>query len=133
MKECYSNNGDDFIYDSIAEVVSALLDEVGVRVGEVVSVWEGVAVQNPASRYLCDIAGSMLDRAYEESGAYSDSWGFSSIERESLQQDVSEAVDQWATKHKLHPRFYEVRGVVEHKVRITDDGFEIVDEAQDTA
>jgi len=128
MKKCYSRNEEEFGYNSVDEAVSDLLDDFGFRAGETTTLWEGDAIQNPASHYLGYIAEDMQDRACDECGEYAEGWDFSKAQRESLQEVVSKAVDRWASENNLHPHFYTVENVVKFTIRFTDDdgGFEIL-------
>jgi hypothetical protein len=128
MKKCYSRNEEDFCFNSVDEAVSELLDDNYLRTGETATLWEGDAIQNRASHYLGCIAEDMQDRACDECGEYADGWDFSKAQRESLQEVVSNAVDQWAAENNMQPHFYTVENVVKFTVRFTDDngGFEIL-------
>jgi len=128
MKKCYSINEEDFYLNSVDEAVDSLLDETYLRTGETATIWEGDAIQNPASYYVSDIAEGMIDRAADQCGEYADAWDFSRAQSESLQEVVAKAVDQWCTENDMQPTFYMVENVVPVTVRFTNDngGFEIL-------
>lgn len=129
MNKCYSANEEDFSFDSLDEAAAeAWNDREEQSVGDVITIWEGDKVELFASRFTPSMAEYLTERAYEENGEYVESWKFSEEEEKSLQDAVDAAVDEWATKNNMHPKFYKVRNVVPIQVRLINEegGYEII-------
>jgi hypothetical protein len=129
MDKYYSTNEEDYSHSDIEEAAkSAWNSDLECKVGDVITIWEGEALPFSASRFIPHMAEAMTEAAYDEMSDYSDSWTFSKEEEKSLQEAVAEAVDAWADKHDMQPKFFGATKVMPIQVRFTDEdgGCEII-------
>lgn len=127
--KCFSTNNEDFSYDELDDAVRDALDDPEIKVGDVVTVYEGDAVRFKAG----DFTGWNLDHiqnaAYDES-EYAEDYlsGVTKEQEAELDKCVADAVNAWADKHGLQPKFYRVVNTKEVQARYTggDDGYELL-------
>lgn len=126
--ECYSTDGDHFDYDDWEDAADYALDDPDVKVGDVRVIYKAIALKKKLSDYAdLDIFDDQLSCAAADIvGEYSEDWPcFSALAKKELKV----MLDAWATKHDLHPYFYEVANIEEMRVRLLDgDKYEIVKE-----
>ena len=128
--KCFSTNNEDFSYDELDDAVRDALDDPEIKVGDVVTVYEGDAVRFKAG----DFSGWNLDHitnaAYDEGGEYAEDYlsGVTKEQEAELDKMVEDAVNAWADKHGLQPTFYRVINAKEVQARHTggDEGYELL-------
>ena len=122
-KKCYSINNEDFSYDELDDAVIAALEEPDVSVGDVVTVYEGDAVPWKAGDFTGWNLDHITNAAYDEGGEYAEDYlsGVTKEQEADLDKRVADAVNQWADDHGLHPNFYQVRNVKEHRFVMTSE------------
>jgi len=126
--ECYSTDEEDFSYDDWEDAAEYVFDDPDAKAGDVRVIYKGTAIKKKMSDYAdLDVFEDQLSCAAADAvGEHSDDWPcFSS----SAIEDLKAMIDAWATKHGLHPYFYEVANVEEVQVRLLAEGkYEIVKE-----
>lgn len=133
MKKCYSHNEEDYSFSDLDECAeSAFNDNTELKVGDIITIYEGEAIKPSASEFLPQIGDLILEQASDEMGEYAESWEFSNEDDQSLQEALSKAVDEWAESTGNQPLFYRVTDVKQIRVRfINEDGeCEIVEESK---
>lgn len=136
MKKCYSTDEEKYIYDTIEEAVECVFDDPDLPAGTVISIWEGEPVKRKAGDYFPTGDGLIIeiltDNAYEECGDFAEGWlGKATPEQEAeLTALIKQAVNEWADKHNLHPKFYTAENTREIKLRLLDErgAWEVVGE-----
>ncbi len=121
---CYSTDGEDFNYYDIEDTFGFLDVEIG---GET-TVSRGVPIMYNATDFFSvdQMFDHAAESAYETCGEYAESW-FPLPENAvlELKKDLEKMINDWATKHALHPTFYSIKDVVEITVKRTgEDKFE---------
>ena len=126
--ECYSTDEEHFDYNNWADAAEYVLDDPDVKVGDVRVIYKGIALKKKMSDYADpgEFADQLACAAADIVGEYSEDWpDFTGAAVEELKV----LLDEWATKHDLHPKFYEVANVEEVQVRLLAEGkYEIVKE-----
>lgn len=109
----YSVNNEDFRFHEIEEALEYATDDTD-RSGEII-IYEGQLKTELASHYFrCDPLEYMRDNAFDEVGECCDEWPDITNDQDKELEDMIKAViDQWATKHELHPRFGLIENVKE--------------------
>ena len=120
----YSTDEEIFNADSIHECICDFGE------GEIVTIYQGEAVQKSASDFAhfdhCDLSEHAIDQV----GDYADSWltGVTQEQQFDLQVLIEHAVDEWADKHNKQPTFYGVKNIKEITVKVLADGeYEVQD------
>ena len=116
-KTYYSTDEEFYNYESIHECMDQF------EVGETVTVYSGTSVKKLASDF-CEFGVDNLEEiAYDRAGDFAESWlqttGDMDIEFKSM---VKDAVDAWATKHDMHPKFYGIKDVQTITLKVLPDG-----------
>lgn len=126
--ECYSFDGEDFSYDSIAEAINAQFAHCGVddlSPGEQITLYVGTASKKPPAYYFgeCAVDNLLEDvqcRADDDAGDFAEFFTYCEPQgREELKQ----LINDWANKH-LKVDFYSVRNAKEITVVLTQEHFE---------
>lgn len=117
----YSTNNEEFRYESVDDALESLIDEIDLKAGSVIEIWEGEAEKPMASRYTPDITDCLQDAASDDCGDAADLWEFSKEDTQSLREAVMKTVDEWATSNGMQPDFYRIISCKSFKVRLTSD------------
>lgn len=101
-------------------------------------VWLGKARRHKASDFITSsdwLLDDMRDRAYDESGEYSEAWldGIKKEDVDTLEKALKELIDKWADQTNNHPDFFTIEPDPKAvRVSITKSGdeygFEVVGE-----
>jgi len=105
------------------EAALTFIAEHGVTSGEVIET--GRSVQYPASHYLPGgrdaLLEGMQEKAYDEVGECSESWELDDqAARRDLRARLAKVIDEWATAHGLHPKFFHIEDTERHTVTAAD-------------
>jgi len=124
MKKCYSTNNEDFTYTDCDAAIQSALDDPEIKVGDVVTIYEGDSIEHKAGDFAAFWPIDKLkENANEECGEYSESWlTHCTKEQEGdLEDRIKAVVNQWADDYALHPNFYGVENIKEIKVELLDE------------
>ena len=133
MKDIYySSDEETFNYESIDEAICDVFEsENSFSVGDIITVYSGEPVKRAASYFVRDIHEDMNERAYDEAGEWGEDYPECNKEqRDELQKMVNAAVDEWADKHNLQPKFYGIKNQKEIKAKLLNletGDYEILD------
>ena len=131
----YSTDEENFRHESIEEAIEGLeccLDlNAELTAGSLLTIWEGTARKHKASEFIPDMIEQLEEGAYDECGEWTDEWPNSTPDQDhELRDSVKVAVDAWADKYNLQPRFYTVDDPEEIRLHVVekDDvlGIEVV-------
>lgn len=128
MKHYYSIDEENFNLECVEDAAESAWELGDSNVGDVVTVWDGEVVECVASQFIPNMADDMAERANDVVGDSSYLWEFTKELEQSLQDAVRKAVDDWANKNDMQPKFCEIGKVTPIQIRFTDEdgGFEIV-------
>lgn len=122
-EKCYSINEEEFNYESEEAAVEKIWNNGDHKAGDTATIFAGDTVPRSASDFVPSLADLMVEQAYDQHGEYSDTWEFSRAEEDDLQEVVAKAVDEWADKNNMQPRFWSIENIRQIKIRfINDDG-----------
>lgn len=114
----YSINGERYCdLESIKDNIAS-----NNQVGDVLTIFIGENEDIPsASDFVPDVVELMGEAAGDEYGECAEDYVDCTKEQgEELQSAILKLVDEWADKHKLQPRFWNVGNTKEVAIRVTD-------------
>ncbi len=124
FEKCYSLDKENFVFESIEDAIN------DTPVGDIVTVFEGHPKQYLASDFLSfDPEDNLGENACNLHEDHADNWPNSTGEQDNeLVKAMCAVVDEWATRHDLHPKFYGVENItsINVKVLIGNGNFEIL-------
>ncbi len=130
MEKCYSLNNEDFNYTEMEDALRDKFDDLDIKLGDVVTIYEGDAVLWKAGDFADGFPVDTLSNgSYDEAGEYADEWPNCTKEQDQdLVQRIKDVVNQWADDHGLQPTFYRVENVKEIQAKLTsiDGDYEIL-------
>jgi len=117
----YSIDNEWYGYDELEDAVGAC--ELGV-----VTIWQGESAPVKASDFISSVEDELAGRAYDEFGDHIGDWPNSTKEQNiELNAMIEKAVDEWANKNNLQPKFFNIINIKELKVNVLEDGgYEII-------
>jgi hypothetical protein len=122
MELKYSTDEETYNHDSIHEAGESAFDDVGVKVGDIRTIYAGEPVKFTASDFMPNDLEAMMDMAYEEMGEYCDSWPDCTVEQgKELVDLIKAAVDSWADKHGKQPSFYSIKNSRPINIKLLED------------
>lgn len=119
----YSND-EEYFYEELEDVLTDVLDNTELVNGDEIIIYEGDQIDYKASDFLPYITETLMERAYEDAGEFSERWLFSNAMEGSLQKHMENALDEWADKNNAHPNFYKVDAVKKIKYVFKDGKLE---------
>ncbi len=131
-EKIYSVDDETYDFDEIEYVIDFAIDGAGsIKKGDILTVYEGERHKFKASDFFagleCMIEG-MSELAYEAVGEEAaDDWPDIKDEKivTDLRVGINKAINIWASKNNLEPRFFCAKDIKEIKVKIlSDDGSE---------
>ena len=124
----YSTDGETFNDQSIDDAICQIIEsDEALNVGDIITVYSGEAVKKKASDYISSTVEDMEQNAYDDMGEYANEWpDLTKDEADELTAIISAAVDEWADKYELQPKFYGIRNQKEIKVKILNIDYEIM-------
>jgi len=130
-KKCYSTNNEDFTYDELDDAITFAIDDLSINIGDIVTVYEGDAVQFKAGDFTGFTLDAITNTAHDEGGEYSDGY-LDQVTKEQeadLDKRIADVVNQWADDHGLQPNFFRVKNVKEVQARFIggDEGYELLE------
>lgn len=131
-KKCYSTNGEDFNYTELDDAVYDAFDDSTIEVGAIAVIDVGYSVELKAGDFVDFYPLDILaNAAYDKYDEYVGDWPNCTKEQEAeLLACLKDAVNAWADKHSMHPKFYGVSNVHEITVKLlSEEGeYEIIKE-----
>lgn len=123
MEKCYSLNNEEFNYTELEDAIRDKFDDLSIKVGDVVTIYEGDAILWKAGDFADGFPlDTLSNHAYDEAGEYADEWPNCTKEQEAdLTQRLKDVVNQWADDHGLQPQFYHVENVKELRFVMTSE------------
>lgn len=117
-KTFYSESGDAYYSSDLEEAYYCAVDnlcEVPVSSVTKITLYSSEFAPTTASQYFPDgpyVIGIAADEAYDNIGEHCDDWLDRVPENavDELTSSLKKLYDEWATKHKLQPRFWECVG-----------------------
>lgn len=120
MTTYYSKNDEDYNYDDPRDAIDDLM---GIEPKELIIIYEGELVAAKASKYAPDIEDHLANNAYDDVGECSDVWpSCDEYKMAELQSMVEDAIDSWADKHGLQPKFGEIRNIKQLTYKLNAKG-----------
>ena len=112
----WSINGEDFIYDSLEELIGALDDDDDLEVGRVVEF--GIAHKPAAADFICAdaVIYHMQDAAYAEVGDHAPYFPDVSAEEK---RELDDFLKAWANKY-CAVDFFMIRDTQEYTITVDD-------------
>ena len=131
-KKRYSANGEDFNYTELDDAVYDAFDDSTIEVGAITVIDVGYLVERKAGDFAYfDPLDTLANAAYGEHDEYVGDWPNCTKEQEAeLLACLKDAVNMWADKHSMHPKFYGVSNVQKITVKLmSEEGeYEIIKE-----
>jgi len=117
----YSINNEEFRYGSWEEALEYAWDDSVDSDIDVFTIYEGEIKTAKASNYAPGWPAEGLgEAAYDEVGDASEDWpGETKEQGADLESIIKKAVDEWADKHDLQPKFGLVKNVKTRNYRMT--------------
>jgi len=126
----YSTDEEIFNTEDMREAADSVFDYVDVKVGDIRVIHSGEAVKFSASSFVREMTEDMGERAYDEVGEHAIDWpDCNKKQQDELESTVNQAVDSWANKYNLHPRFWGIKNIKEIKLKFVggdDDFYEVI-------
>jgi len=131
VRKCYSINNEDFIFSELCDAIIEAFDLQSVSVGDVVTVYEGDAIQCKAGDFGYSGVCAMLDDAYDQAGDSSEGY-LKNVTKEQevdLLSRLTNTINQWADDYGLQPDFCKVENIKEIRARFIggDSEYEILE------
>lgn len=122
-KIVYSKDEELFEFDELDDVVESVWNDGELKVDDKLTVYSGESVIRTAADYANVDIYNLQDSAYDECGEYAEGWLEKLPEgaEEELNDIVKEAVNTWADKYNLQPKFFTVIDVNLIKVQFIDE------------
>ena len=122
-KKRYSTNGEDFNYTELDDAVYDAFDDPAIEVGAIAVIDGGDLVERKAGDFANFYPlDALAEAAYGEHDEYVGDWPNCTKEQEAeLLAYLKDAVNVWADKHSLHPKFYRVSNVQKITVKLMSE------------
>ncbi len=113
----YENDREHWNSTDIHDEVVGYADEYGVKVGQIIEIFEGQGDAKRASDYLGDVFDTLADNAWDDAGELSDAWP--SVNHIELHEHMKQAVDEFFDQKKDQPSFVTFSSIKQIDIRIT--------------